>query len=217
MNKKINSYAIAIAGLIALILVFGITLTSGASQEKNKSNQEITDLKNQIVILNEKVISLQKSDKNKSQEITSLAAKLKELQKEIKNQSDNSFQSNFSLTKNQKLVKTDNQSPKSQKLTRPEKKKYYTSLEIAGFATYEIEFLKGQTALSQLKKAAEKYQFTIKTTEYSFGAFVDCIGGICGDSNHFWALYKNGEMSMVGAADLFLSINDKISWVYTGF
>ena len=66
-------------------------------------------------------------------------------------------------------------------------------------------------------KASNDNNFEIKYTTYDFGVFIDCIGGICGDANHFWTLYENGSMSMVGASDLFLEINDKISWVYTSF
>lgn len=208
--KILKSYAVALSGLMAIILVFGITLTQGASQERKKSDQEISDLKAEIVLLSDRLADLEESNYDKSKKISQLQKTLSQIQEEgnILEPADLLYPAI---------------SPKETKITpkisssKPTPKKYYTNLEIAGFATYKIEYQKGQTALGQLLKSAKKNDFEVKYTSYDFGVFVDCIGGICGDTNHFWSLYENGEMSMVGAADLVLEINDKITWVYTSF
>ena len=211
--KNLKAYAIALSGLMAIILVFGITLTSGSSEDRKRNDLEIADLKNQLVVLEDRMNTLEESNKAKTKEINSL--------KKVINKIESQDGSLVPVTNLFTPIATDEpkSSTKQSEIfsSKSVPKKYYTFLEIAGFASYKVEYQSGQTALDQLVKSAKENNFEIKYTKYDFGIFVDCIGGICGNANHFWALYENGEMSMVGAADLVLEINDKINWVYTSF
>jgi chaperonin cofactor prefoldin len=212
--QKLKSNTIALLGIMAIVLVFGVTLTSGTALNKKKSDQSLSALETKIETLTAQVNRLEKSDHQKAKKIVQLSSQIKQL--------TNFSNANAMLNTSAPVTTLAKISPKKtqavpKKSQNKQIKKYYTKLEIAGFATYDVEFLPGQTALTQLISASQKYQFAIKTTTYDFGVFVNCLGNICGDANHFWALYKNGEMSMVGASGLVLNINDKISWVYTSF
>jgi len=82
---------------------------------------------------------------------------------------------------------------------------------------YQFKFLPGNNVFQIMSKAKQEYGLEFSYTQYSLGAFIDSIGGLAGDNHHFWALYYNGSMSMVGAADLHPINKDKISWKYTSF
>lgn len=216
-KEKISSYAITITATLVLVLIFGISLTQGTTEERTKNNEQIAGLENRINALESTVSGLQENNKNSQTKIKSLLSKVEKLNQSLalsqqKNQSPNSLQSIISAPK---------LSTVSQKEIKPKvstkKVINYSYLEIAGFANYKLPYETSVNALKQLTLASEKYNFAIKTTSYDFGTFVDCIGGVCGDSSHFWSLYKNGEPSQVGASDLWVSKNDKISWVYTSF
>jgi len=65
----------------------------------------------------------------------------------------------------------------------------------------------GRNAMDLLRA---NHQVTVKS--YDFGDFVTSINGITPDSNQFWSMYVNGEMSQVGAADYETKSTDTIKW-----
>ena len=83
--------------------------------------------------------------------------------------------------------------------------------------SYQVEFLPGQNGLAIMEQARSDYglQFTYQT--YSFGVFIDSIGGLASDNHHYWSLYYNGQFSSVGISDLYLNHNDSMGWKYVSF
>lgn len=66
----------------------------------------------------------------------------------------------------------------------------------------------GQTALEQLKTVAD-----VETTDSEYGAFVDSINGLKGDTdNKYWIFYIDGESSTVGAGDYVAKGGELIKW-----
>ncbi|MHA1409740.1 MAG: DUF4430 domain-containing protein [Candidatus Odinarchaeia archaeon] len=59
--------------------------------------------------------------------------------------------------------------------------------------------------------------FNVSYTLYSFGPYITAINNVSAGSGEYWALYHNGEYSLVGAADLFLLSGDTILWVLTTY
>ncbi|MEM2109357.1 MAG: DUF4430 domain-containing protein [Candidatus Odinarchaeota archaeon] len=54
----------------------------------------------------------------------------------------------------------------------------------------------------------------VNYTMYSFGPFVTGINGVEAAGTMYWALYYNGEYSMIGAGDLYLLFGDTVKWVF---
>ena len=69
-----------------------------------------------------------------------------------------------------------------------------------------------QNAFALTEKFAE-----IEYQVFDFGNLITSINGLAADSSHYWGLYINDEFSLVGASDVTLKKNDKVSWVYTSF
>lgn len=65
----------------------------------------------------------------------------------------------------------------------------------------------GKNAMELLRAG---HQVDVKS--YDFGDLVVSIDGIIPDSNHFWAMYVNGEMSQVGASLYITKSSDSIKW-----
>ncbi len=76
--------------------------------------------------------------------------------------------------------------------------------------TSEVVFTEGETALDVTKR---------ELNAVDEGGFVTTINGIeAGEATKtFWALSVNGEMSMVGAADVVLKDGDKITWELSSY
>lgn len=67
----------------------------------------------------------------------------------------------------------------------------------------------GQTAYDLLTASHQ-----VQSKDYDFGIFIEAIDGVAGDSQHFWALYQNGESATVGASSLNLEPGDVVSFKY---
>ena len=97
----------------------------------------------------------------------------------------------------------------------PEIPKKKATVEIAQIGSYQVELQNEDTAFSILLRAGQENNFPVKYTEYpGLGAFVDCIGGICGHNNYYWAFYYNGTYSQVGASLQPVVENDLASWKF---
>ncbi|OGM32406.1 hypothetical protein A2803_01950 [Candidatus Woesebacteria bacterium RIFCSPHIGHO2_01_FULL_44_21] len=65
----------------------------------------------------------------------------------------------------------------------------------------------GQTALELLQARHQ-----VEAKNYSFGDLVMSIDGVTPDSQHFWAMYVNGQFSQVGASAYVTKNSDMIKW-----
>ncbi len=82
---------------------------------------------------------------------------------------------------------------------------------------YQVEFRENDTAFSVLLRAGEENNFTISYQNYgSLGVFVDCIAGVCGGNNYYWAFYYNGQYSDLGASSQPVSPGDITYWRFEG-
>lgn len=80
---------------------------------------------------------------------------------------------------------------------------------------YPIVYIEGETAYQLLVRIASINHFTINATNYGWGIYVECIGGLCNDNyENFWFFYINGKSSEVGSSDYIVKANDIISWSY---
>ena len=68
----------------------------------------------------------------------------------------------------------------------------------------------GQTAFELTQR-----EHDIVYDEYDFGIFITEINGVASTESHFWALYVNGESSLVGATNVVLETGDVVEWRYT--
>lgn len=84
---------------------------------------------------------------------------------------------------------------------------------LSNYQSYQVELKENDTAFSVLLRAAQENSFTISYQNYgSLGVFVDCIVGVCGSNNSYWAFYYNGEYSAVGASSRRVGDGDITSW-----
>lgn len=88
------------------------------------------------------------------------------------------------------------------------------SLTIQGLGDYQIYWHKDDTAWDLLKRAAAQYNFAMSYQQFSFGIYIRKIGQLETHDNFYWALYYNNQYSMLGASDLKINPNDKISWQF---
>ncbi len=65
----------------------------------------------------------------------------------------------------------------------------------------------GKTALDLLKAG-----HIVELKSYSYGDMVTAIDRVIPDTDHFWAMYVNGEFSQVGASYVTKS-SDQIKWM----
>ena len=88
---------------------------------------------------------------------------------------------------------------------------------------YQDDYLTGENAFSLMQRMAQKYNFTIKFTDYGgdLGKYIDCIGSLCRNNNYIpgvpyysWMLYYNGVSSSVGASTLIVKKDDVVEWRY---
>ncbi|GEM_PF-1543952 len=91
------------------------------------------------------------------------------------------------------------------------------TIKIKHLGTFTPEVQAGDTALSVLKRAGNQKGFQVRTTQYWFGEFVDCIGDLCFDDHHYWAFYFNGQYSNVGASAQSIVAGDTSEWRWEGF
>ncbi|MFH0714323.1 MAG: DUF4430 domain-containing protein [Candidatus Diapherotrites archaeon] len=59
---------------------------------------------------------------------------------------------------------------------------------------------------------ATEQAFDVQTQSFSFGKMVSSINGIASDSNHYWALYVDGNYSLQGAESVLVDRNLVILW-----
>lgn len=71
---------------------------------------------------------------------------------------------------------------------------------------------KGLSAIQALQQVVT---MGIKDTDW--GPQIMALGGVEAVGNKYWALWVNGEMSMVGAQDVILDADTTISLILTGF
>ena len=87
---------------------------------------------------------------------------------------------------------------------------------IAGDKIVQVDYIRypgreGQNAFQLLQDAVGKDK--VKYKQYDFGVFVEEIGGLKPDAEHFWKLYYNGKESQVGADRLATHKGDVLEWV----
>ncbi|ADB57370.1 DUF4430 domain-containing protein [Archaeoglobus profundus] len=87
------------------------------------------------------------------------------------------------------------------------------TLEDGGSAT-----INWRTALGVLIKASQERGFSVKIKKWSYGLFVDCIGGICtralGETSG-WVYQVNGETPMVSSEQYNLNAGDTVVWYFS--
>jgi len=91
------------------------------------------------------------------------------------------------------------------------------TIKIQHLGTFTPEVQAGDTALSVLRRAGVQNGFPVRTTQYWFGEFVDCIGDLCFDDHHYWAFYFNGQYSNVGASAQSIVVGDTSEWKWESF
>jgi hypothetical protein len=74
-------------------------------------------------------------------------------------------------------------------------------------ATIQYSGVDGKNALTLLQVGHR-----VDVKHYSFGDMVTGIDGVTPDSNHFWAMYVNGQFSQVGASSYITKNSDTIKW-----
>lgn len=77
------------------------------------------------------------------------------------------------------------------------------TVEVYAFTADET----GQTPFSLLLDAEE-----VEYEEYDFGVFVQSINNQTSDSDHFWALYVNGEFAQEAGDKIELEAGDEVEW-----
>lgn len=90
------------------------------------------------------------------------------------------------------------------------------TVEIQGMPSYKIILKENDTAFSVLLRASLENNFILDYQNYgSWGAFIDCINGICGgQDNKYWMFYYNGYLSGVGASSQPVSVGDTTTWKF---
>jgi hypothetical protein len=91
------------------------------------------------------------------------------------------------------------------------------TIKIQHLGTFTPEVRAGDTALSVLHRVGEQNGFQVRTTQYWFGEFVDCIGDLCFDDHHYWAFYFNGQYSNIGASAQSIVAGDTSEWKWEEF
>ena len=72
----------------------------------------------------------------------------------------------------------------------------------------------GYKAICALQSAQEQGLLNFVANDFGFGLFIEKINHIGNGTNLFWSLYQNNSASMVGATDMILSANDKMTLSY---
>ncbi|WP_457550588.1 DUF4430 domain-containing protein [Archaeoglobus sp.] len=75
-----------------------------------------------------------------------------------------------------------------------------------------------RTALGVLIKASRDLGFDVKVRSWSYGLFVDCIGGICTNAlgkSSGWMYQVNGKTPMVSADQYNLNAGDEVIWFFS--
>ena len=75
-----------------------------------------------------------------------------------------------------------------------------------------------RTALGILVKASQEEGFSLKIKKWSYGLFVDCIGGICTKAmgpTSGWMYEVNGQIPMVSAEQYDLKAGDTVIWFFS--
>lgn len=88
--------------------------------------------------------------------------------------------------------------------------------DIAGDTIIQSDYIRypgseGSNAFELLQDAVGKDKVGVK--QYDFGVFVEEIGGLKPDTEHFWKLYLNGRESQVAADKLETHKGDVVEWV----
>lgn len=96
----------------------------------------------------------------------------------------------------------------------PVQEKQTVNLNIQNIGEYRVDYGVGDTAWNIMIRAQQKYGFIMKYQDYGWGIYVTQLGNIPSEGTNYWALYHNGQSSMVGITDLKLQPNDTISWKY---
>ncbi len=75
-----------------------------------------------------------------------------------------------------------------------------------------------RTALGALIKASQEKGFDVKVKSWSYGLFVDCIGGICTKAlgkTSGWMYQVNGKIPMVSSEQYTLNVGDTVVWYFS--
>jgi hypothetical protein len=89
-------------------------------------------------------------------------------------------------------------------------------VEIQNLGDFSVEVKDNETAFSLLIRASQENNFGISYQNYGdLGAFIDCIGEVCGgDNNKYWMFYYNGQLSGVGASSRLILAGDITTWKF---
>jgi len=78
---------------------------------------------------------------------------------------------------------------------------------------YGVAFKNTQNLIEILNdQANNKADFTFDTEKYSYGELITTINGKKADTNEFWSINVNGNISQVGASDIVPQNNDVITF-----
>lgn len=100
-------------------------------------------------------------------------------------------------------------------LLAEEKEKSYVTFKITGInEEQKIEFLDGESSFDVLLRLAATKGIAVGYKQYSFGKMITRIGDIKAEGTYYWALYYNGNYSILGAEDLKVQDGDLIEWKY---
>jgi len=81
---------------------------------------------------------------------------------------------------------------------------------------YSVKVPAKSSVLTVLKTARKKHKFSLKYSNYSYGAFVEEIAGLKNNpaKSMYWLYYINGKLSNLGASSKRVKKGDKITWKY---
>jgi len=160
------------------------------------------------------------TSKNQNLNLKSLNPKQNQASDKTKNKTQDSLSKVQSSKTNNKAKQKKNK-PQTHHFRPKVKPIDYVYLKInsgpaAGY--YQIEYKKNENGYSFMQRAGKKYGFNLYSDYWQgLGYFIKCIGGLCGKGNSFWALYLNGNFSMVGISFITLNKNDTLEWRYETF
>ena len=97
----------------------------------------------------------------------------------------------------------------------PPVQKEHATVKIGQLGSFQVELKENDTAFSILLRAGSENGFDVNYIWYEgLGAFINCIGGICGHDNYYWAFYYNDQYSMVGASNQPVKDKDETTWKF---
>lgn len=80
-----------------------------------------------------------------------------------------------------------------------------------------VPYEAGQTILNTLERVTKEKGIKLEIKQYDFGAMVNSINKVEGNSKKAWMFYINGKLADKGADATILSPGDLVEWKYQSF